>query len=69
MVIIAGTRDTGVMTIAETIVRPAALAQLSKKAGGAASFESLYEVYGVANAGMNAKQILVAPLTTTHIWE
>lgn len=69
MVIIAGTRDTGVMTIAETIVRPAALADLSKKAGGAASFESLYEVYGVAKAGMNAKQLWVAPLTTTHIWE
>lgn len=69
VVIIAGTRDTGVMTIAETIVRPAALADLSKKAGGAASFESLYEVYGVAKARMNAKQILVAPLTTTHIWE
>jgi len=69
VVIIAGTRDTGVMTIAETIVRPAALAELSKKAGGAASFESLYEVYGIAKAGTNAKQILVAPLTTTHIWE
>lgn len=69
IVVIAGTRDTGVMTVAETVLRPAALDELKKKAGAATSFESLYEVYGVAKAGMNTRQVFVAPLATTHIWE
>lgn len=69
VVIIAGTRDTGVMAIADTVVRPEALGDMSKKVGGAASFESLYEVYGVGKGRMNAKQVLIAPLTTAHIWE
>lgn len=69
VVIIAGTRDTGVMTMAETAVRADTLGAMSKKVSGAASFETLYEVYGVGKSRMNAKQVLLAPLTTTHIWE
>jgi hypothetical protein len=69
IVIIAGTRDTGVMHIAETLARPLAVTELCKQAGGAASFESLYEVYGVAKAGLNAKRLFVSPLKTAHIWD
>jgi hypothetical protein len=69
IVIIAGTRDTGVMNMAETLSRPGSVAALAQKAGSATSFESLYEVYGVARAGLNAKQLFVSPLKTAHIWD
>lgn len=69
IVIIAGTRDTGVMNMAETLSRPAGVEELGEKAGSATSFESLYEVYGVARAGLNAKQLFVSPLQTSHIWD
>lgn len=69
VVIIAGTRDTGVMQIAEAVTTPSTVADLSRQAGGAASFESLYEVYGVANAGTNAKLLFVSGLDTAHIWD
>jgi hypothetical protein len=69
IVIIAGTRDTGVMNMAETLSRPGSIAALAEKAGTATSFESLYEVYGVARAGLNAKQLFVSPLKTAHIWD
>jgi hypothetical protein len=69
VVIIAGTRDTGVMQVAEAVTTPSTLADLSRRAGAAASFESLYEVYGVANAGTNAKLLFVSGLDTAHIWD
>lgn len=69
IVIIAGTRDTGVMNMAETLSHPGSVSELGEKAAGAASFESLYEVYGVAKAGMNAKRLFVSPLKTAHIWD
>lgn len=69
IVIIAGTRDTGVMQVAEAVTTPSIAADLSRQAGNAASFESLYEVYGVANAGTNAKLLFVSGLDTTHIWD
>lgn len=69
IVIIAGTRDTGVMHTAEMVSRSASLAQLTEKSGGAPAFESLYEVYGVAKSGVNAKQLFVSPLKTAHIWD
>ena len=69
VVIIAGTRDTGVMQMAEILASPRSIRDLCKSAGDAASFESLYEVYGVAQAGLNAKQLLVSPLKTARIWE
>lgn len=69
IVIIAGTRDTGVMHMAEVLSRPGSVAALVQKAGSAASFESLYEVYGVARAGLNAKQLFVSPLKAAHIWD
>lgn len=69
IVIIAGTRDTGVMHMAEMLSHPASVAELGEKAGSARSFESLYEVYGVARAGLNAKRLFVSPLQTAHIWD
>lgn len=69
VVIIAGTRDTGVIQIAEAATTPSTVADLGRRAGDATSFETLYEVYGVANAGMNSKLLFVAGRDTAHIWD
>lgn len=69
VVIIAGTRDTGVIQIAEAVTTPSIVADLSRQADDATSFESLYEVYGVASAGTNAKLLFVSGLDTAHIWD
>jgi len=69
VVIIAGTRDTGVTHMAEAVTTPATLAQISSQAGKSPSFESLFEVQGVARSGMNGRLLFVSPLDTTHIWD
>lgn len=69
VVIIAGTRDTGVTHIAEAVTTPSIIADMGRQAGNAVSFEALYEVYGVAHAGMNAKLLFVSALEASGIWE
>ncbi len=69
VVIIAGTRDTGVMHMAEAVASPAALAEIGKQAGDATAFESLFEVHGVARSGMTGKALYTAPLDAQRIWE
>ena len=68
IVIISGTRDTGVMHVADALSRPTEVADMVERAGGAPSFESLYEVYGMAGSGMNAKQLFVSGLKPAQIW-
>jgi hypothetical protein len=68
IVIISGTRDTGVMHVADALTRPSVVQDIVKRAGGAPSFESLYEVYGMAGSGMNAKQLFVSGLKPVQIW-
>jgi hypothetical protein len=68
IVIISGTRDTGVMHVADALSRPIEVADMVERAGGAPSFESLYEVYGMAGSGMNAKQLFVSGLKPAQIW-
>jgi hypothetical protein len=62
IVIVAGTRDLGVMQMAEAATRADSVASLTAEAGGAAAFESLLEVQGVAHASMKAKRLFVAPI-------
>ncbi|MDY6947947.1 MAG: helix-turn-helix domain-containing protein [Pseudomonadota bacterium] len=68
IVIIAGTRDTGLTRAAEMVTSRLDVADIAKGAGAAESFESLFEVYGVARAGMNSKLLFVSPLDTSRIW-
>ena len=68
IVIISGTRDTGVMHVADALTRPTVVADMVQRSGGAPSFESLYEVYGMAGSGMNAKQLFVSGLKSAQIW-
>lgn len=69
IVIIAGTRDTGVIHTAEALTTPATVADVTSRAGKATSFESLYEVYGIAKAGTNGKLLFVSPLDAERIWD
>jgi hypothetical protein len=69
IVIIAGTRDTGVTQIAEALTQPKALESLGERAAGSSAFESLYEVYGVARASTSSKQLFVSSLKTAHLWD
>jgi hypothetical protein len=69
VVVIAGTGDTGLRTVAEMLSRPAEPAALTRKLGAAPALESLYEIYGVAQVGVHAKQVFAAPLVAARIWE
>jgi hypothetical protein len=69
VIIIAGTRDTGVQQTAEAVSDQATLAELTTKAGSATSFESLYEVYGVAQASIKAKLLFVSEMRSVNIWD
>lgn len=68
IVIIAGTRDTGLMRAAEAATKRADVAEIARRAGATESFESLFEVYGVARASMNSQLLFVSPLNTKGIW-
>jgi hypothetical protein len=69
VLIIAGTRDTGVQQTAEAISERATLEELTSKAGKATSFESLYEIYGVAQASIKAKLLFVSDMRNVNIWD
>lgn len=69
IVIVAGTRDLGVMHTAEAVTQIASIAQISRQAAGGGAFESLYEVHGVAKASLDAKLVFVSKLKTTHFWD
>lgn len=68
VVVISGTRDNGVMHVAETLSRRAGVEEMTRKAGGAESFESLYEVDGMARAGLNARVVFVSSMKNDAIW-
>jgi hypothetical protein len=69
IVVIAGTRDTGVTQIAEALTTSSTLRDIDQRASGAPAFESLYEVYGVARASTSAKLLFVSRLKTAHLWD
>lgn len=68
VVVISGTRDNGVMHVAETMSHPAGVAEIGNKAAGADSFESLYEIDGMARAGLNARLLFVSAMKNDAIW-
>jgi hypothetical protein len=69
VLVIAGTRDTGVRQMGEILSQPESLAELTTKAAKGDSFESLYEVYGVAQASMKAKLLFVSPMRNVNVWD
>jgi len=68
VVVISGTRDNGVMHVAETLSRREGVEELGRRSGGADAFESLYEVDGMARAGLNARLLFVSSMKNDAIW-
>jgi len=62
IIVLAGTRDAGVMQSADAATDARSLAQLVSQAGRAEAFESLTEVQGVDRAKLKTSPIFVAPL-------
>lgn len=62
IIVVAGTRDAGVMQSADAATDARSLAQLVSQAGKAEAFESLTEVQGVDHAKLKTRPIFVAPL-------
>ena len=68
IVVIAGDRDTGLMQAAEALASPDALRALGKAAGGAESFEALYEAQGIGRSSLGGRLVLAAPRSGVNPW-
>jgi hypothetical protein len=68
IVVIAGARDTGLQEAAESLANPDALRALAKAAGGADSFEALYEAEGIGRSSLGGRLVVAAPRTRTNPW-
>ena len=69
IVIISGTRDTGVMHAADTATHANTIDDIRHTAGTTTAFESLYEVHGVAKASIGSRRLFASPLPTTNLWD
>ena len=69
MVVIAGTRDIGVMQMAQSLSARHDVDDLCRSAGKAPAFESLIEVSGVGKTGLQSRSLLVSPITADKIWD
>lgn len=69
MLIVAGTRDGGVMQAAEIATDPDELRLIAAKTGGAEAFEAVYEVQTLGNTNLGSKLIAAYPLRTNRTWQ
>src|SRR5262249_27094571 len=69
IVVIAGTRDTGVMHVSQALAQPAPVGEISARAGTANAFESLFEIAGVGKTGLRAQVLFVAAMQADRIWD
>jgi hypothetical protein len=68
IMIIAGTRDIGLMHAAEAVTDRDSLDALTSKAGKSDAYEALYEVEGIKRSNLNGGLVLVSPLRADKIW-
>jgi hypothetical protein len=68
VLVIAGTRDTGVQQMGEILSRAALLDDLARQAK-TRDFESLYEVYGFGQASIKAKLLFASPMRDVNVWD
>lgn len=69
--VVSGTRDAGLMHAASAIANPATLQQLdvpAHRANGTASFEALFEVYGIDRMNFDAGLIYQSGISPDQIW-
>ncbi len=69
VLVIAGTRDTGVRQMGEILSQADSLEVLAQHAGAATQFESLYEVYGVGKTSFRAKLLFATPMRDVSAWD
>ncbi|HEY7642828.1 MAG TPA: hypothetical protein VH814_24045 [Steroidobacteraceae bacterium] len=69
IVVIAGTRDIGVMQVAQSLSQRSDVRELCEHAGKAAAFESLVEVSGMGKTGLHARSLFVSAMKAEKIWD
>ena len=69
VVVIAGTRDIGVMQIAQSLAARHDVDDLCKNAGKAPAFESLVEISGMGKTGVKSRSLFVSGMKAEKIWE
>src|SRR4029453_13236019 len=69
IVVIAGTRDIGVMQIAQSLSQRGHIRELCQHVGAAAAFESLVEVSGVGKTGLHARSLFVSAMKADKVWD
>ena len=68
IIVIAGTRDAGLMQAAEFVSRPEGLAQLAGAQQGDAGFEALLAIESLNNVGLRARLIAASPRKGEADW-
>jgi hypothetical protein len=68
VVIIAGTRDVGLMQTAEAATSGPALKTLVQRSGTADNFEALYDVEGMDRQNVNGQLIIASPIDSAAKW-
>ena len=68
IIVIAGTRDAGLMQAAEFVSRPEALAQLAGVQQGDVGFEALLAIESLNNVGLRARLIAASPRKGEADW-
>jgi hypothetical protein len=68
IVVVAGARDTGLQEAAEALANPDQLKAILKGAGGADSFEALYEAEGLGRSSLGGHLVVAAPRTPVNPW-
>jgi len=68
VVVIAGTRDIGVMQIAQSLAARHDVDDLCKNAGKAPAFESLVEISGMGKTGFKSRSLFVSGMKAEKIW-
>ena len=69
VVVIAGTRDIGVMQIAQGLSVRHDVDDLCRNAGKAPAFESLVEISGMGKTGFKSRSVFVSPIKAEKVWE
>lgn len=69
IVVIAGTRDIGVMQVAQSLSQRSAIRELCQHAGAARAFESLVEVSGMGKTGLHARSLFVSGMKADRVWD
>jgi hypothetical protein len=69
IVVIAGTRDIGVMQIAQSLSQRTDIRELCQHAGKVPAFESLVEVSGMGKTGLHSRSLFVSAMKADRVWD